>query len=63
MKFFFELHSPIIFLLTEGLPMKSQLVTFAALIVTNALSFGASLNSLNQDQFKQAFVDKTFTSR
>lgn len=42
--------------------MKKQLTLFAALIATSSLSFGATLNAINQDQFKQAFVGKTFTS-
>ena len=42
--------------------MKKQLAVFAALVITSSLSFGATLNSINQDQCKQAFVGKTFTS-
>lgn len=42
--------------------MKKQLAIFAALITTSSLSLGATLNSINQDQFKQAFIEKTFTA-
>lgn len=42
--------------------MKKHTLAFAALVTTSSLSFGATLNSINQDQFKQAFVGKTFTS-
>lgn len=42
--------------------MKKQLTLFAALIASTSLSFGATLNSINQDQFKQAFIGKTFTA-
>lgn len=42
--------------------MKKQFAVFAALVTTCPLSFGATLNSINQDEFKQSFVGKTFTS-
>jgi hypothetical protein len=43
--------------------MKKQLVIFAALIVTNSLSLGATLSSINQDQFIKSFVGKTFSAK
>lgn len=42
--------------------MKKHTLVFAALVATSSLSFGATLNAINPDQFKQAFVGKTFTS-
>ena len=42
--------------------MKKQLVVVATLIATSSLGFSATLSSINQDQFKQAFVKKTFTA-
>ena len=42
--------------------MKKQWAIFSVLSATSSLSFGATLNSISQDQFKQAFVDKTYTS-
>lgn len=42
--------------------MKKKLALFALFLATHSLSFGATLSSINQDQFKQTFVGKTFTS-
>lgn len=42
--------------------MKKQWKIFAVLITMCPLCFGATLNSINRDQFKEAFVDKTFTA-
>lgn len=41
---------------------KSLIAACAILVAVTSLSFGATLNSVNKDQVKQAFVDKTFTS-
>lgn len=42
--------------------MKTQLAIFIALVATSSLSFGATLNAMNQDQLKQVFIGKTITS-
>jgi len=37
-------------------------IIFTMLVVANSLSFGATLNSMNQDQLETAIVNKTFIS-
>ena len=41
---------------------KSAMIIFSVLTATTSMSFGATLNSIDKDQVKQAFVNKTFTS-
>lgn len=41
---------------------KSAAILFATLTAVTSLGAGATLNSINQDQVKQAFVNKTFIS-
>lgn len=42
--------------------MKKPLAIFVLLIGITSLSFGATLASINKDQFKQTFTNKTFTA-
>ena len=41
---------------------KTAIALGAALIAVSSLGFAATLNSLDKDQVKQAFVNKTYTS-
>ena len=40
----------------------SAKVMLVALLATSSMSFAMTMNSISQDQVKQAFVNKTFTS-